>query len=90
MSCLDEYLKRNKDFAAQQSAAGGLMPSLKAVYQAATAEAAEAAIRTGADQVVLLSPACASFDQYPNFERRGDRFRDLVKSLLENPAERQG
>jgi UDP-N-acetylmuramoylalanine--D-glutamate ligase len=28
-------------------------------------------------KVVLLSPACASFDQYPNFERRGDHFREL-------------
>ncbi|MGB0630310.1 MAG: UDP-N-acetylmuramoyl-L-alanine--D-glutamate ligase [Alphaproteobacteria bacterium] len=28
--------------------------------------------------VVLLSPACASFDQYPNFARRGDHFRELV------------
>jgi UDP-N-acetylmuramoylalanine--D-glutamate ligase len=30
---------------------------------------------------VLLSPACASFDQYRNFEVRGDAFRDLVRSL---------
>ncbi len=29
---------------------------------------------------VLLSPACASFDQYPNFEVRGDHFRELVLS----------
>jgi UDP-N-acetylmuramoylalanine--D-glutamate ligase len=29
-------------------------------------------------QVVLLSPACASFDQYANFEARGDHFRQLV------------
>ena len=34
-----------------------------------------------ADAVVLLSPACASFDQYPNFEVRGDTFRALVKAL---------
>ena len=30
---------------------------------------------------VLLSPACASFDQYSNFEARGDHFRALVKAL---------
>jgi UDP-N-acetylmuramoylalanine--D-glutamate ligase len=30
----------------------------------------------------LLSPACASFDQFPDFEKRGDRFREIVKALL--------
>jgi UDP-N-acetylmuramoylalanine--D-glutamate ligase len=30
---------------------------------------------------VLLSPACASFDQYSDFEARGDDFRQLVMSL---------
>ena len=33
------------------------------------------------DPVVLLSPACASFDQYRNFEVRGDAFRGLVLAL---------
>ncbi|MDF5710113.1 MAG: UDP-N-acetylmuramoyl-L-alanine--D-glutamate ligase [Nostoc sp. S4] len=34
--------------------------------------------------VVLLSPACASFDQYPNFEVRGDHFRQLCLAWVEN------
>ncbi len=34
-------------------------------------------------QVVLLSPACASFDQYPNFEQRGDHFRQLCLESLQ-------
>ena len=33
------------------------------------------------EPVVLLSPACASFDQYPNFEVRGKAFTDLVRAL---------
>lgn len=32
-------------------------------------------------RAVLLSPACASFDQYQNFEHRGDHFRQLCSSL---------
>ena len=31
--------------------------------------------------IVLLSPACASFDRFKNFEERGDYFRDIVNSL---------
>jgi UDP-N-acetylmuramoylalanine--D-glutamate ligase len=40
--------------------------------------AARAAARPG--EVVLLSPACASYDQYKNFEARGDHFRALVEA----------
>jgi UDP-N-acetylmuramoylalanine--D-glutamate ligase len=32
-------------------------------------------------ETVLLSPACASFDAFENFERRGDRFREIVAEL---------
>ncbi len=39
----------------------------------------DASAVAAAGEVVLLSPACASFDQYPNFEARGDHFRALVE-----------
>jgi UDP-N-acetylmuramoylalanine--D-glutamate ligase len=48
----------------------------------AVSEAARDAKANGAGEpVVLLSPACASFDQYRNFEVRGDAFRTLVAAL---------
>ena len=48
----------------------------------AVATAAQDAAASGtAGPVVLLSPACASFDQFKNFEDRGDAFRKLVRGL---------
>ncbi|NJO23877.1 MAG: UDP-N-acetylmuramoyl-L-alanine--D-glutamate ligase [Sphingomonadales bacterium] len=44
--------------------------------------ARDAAQRAGAEPVVLLSPACASYDQFKSFEHRGDRFRELVGALV--------
>lgn len=49
-----------------------------ATLDTAVAHAAKA-VQPG--DVVLLSPACASFDQYKDYEDRGDRFRALVQAL---------
>jgi len=41
----------------------------------------EAAAEAEPGETVLLSPACASFDQFRDFEQRGDKFRELVEAL---------
>jgi UDP-N-acetylmuramoylalanine--D-glutamate ligase len=49
--------------------------------KALDAAARDAQAASATEPVVLLSPACASFDQYRNFEVRGDAFRELVRAL---------
>jgi UDP-N-acetylmuramoylalanine--D-glutamate ligase len=67
--------------------AGELFASLLSphmdVAQCVTLERAvgEAAAEAESGDTVLLSPACASFDQFRDFEQRGDRFRELVGAL---------
>jgi UDP-N-acetylmuramoylalanine--D-glutamate ligase len=53
-----------------------------ALEAAAPLAARDAAASSLTEPVVLLSPACASFDQFPDFEKRGDRFREIVAGLL--------
>jgi len=43
--------------------------------------ASDASQAAGPEPVVLLSPACASYDQFRSFEHRGDTFRELVRAL---------
>jgi UDP-N-acetylmuramoylalanine--D-glutamate ligase len=71
-------------------AAGSLATELAPVREAGVAlrrcggmeHAVGAAAKVSAPgQVVLLAPACASFDAYRDFERRGEHFRTLVETL---------
>jgi len=63
-----------------------LAPVLEAGVDLRRCEDLEDAVRHAAaaaapGEVVLLSPACASFDAFDNFEQRGDRFREIVRGL---------
>ena len=61
---------------------GKVEVTLSGDLETAVKQARAQAMKDKADEpVVLLSPACASFDQFDNFEARGDAFRDLVEKL---------
>ncbi len=72
--------KSSDDFAATLEGKVGYQRcgTLDVALAKATADAAQC---PGREPVVLLSPACASYDQFRSFEHRGDTFRDLVRAL---------
>jgi UDP-N-acetylmuramoylalanine--D-glutamate ligase len=76
-SCTGVYLI-GEDAAAIEHALAGVRPPL---LQCGELELAVQACRRAArpGEVVLLSPACASFDQFTDFEARGERFCELVR-----------
>lgn len=60
--------------------------SLEGTMEKAVAAAfADASAAAAMQPVVLLSPACASFDQFRDFEARGDAFRTIVQNLIDHP-----
>ncbi|HEY7299448.1 MAG TPA: UDP-N-acetylmuramoyl-L-alanine--D-glutamate ligase [Xanthobacteraceae bacterium] len=72
------------DFAAELN---GRVPHIitGTLQRALALAAADARAAQAPEPVVLLSPACASFDQFRNFEARGDAFRKLVAELIHSP-----
>lgn len=68
------------------SAASVIEEQLGGIVETIAAETMDRAVRAAHDaadegDMVLLSPACASFDQYRNFEERGEHFETLVNEL---------
>ncbi|PXW74363.1 UDP-N-acetylmuramoylalanine--D-glutamate ligase [Blastomonas natatoria] len=64
-----------------------LMPVTRAELMANAVRSAMTNAKAG--EVVLLSPACASFDQFRDFEARGDSFRKIVDALIGEDATHQ-
>jgi UDP-N-acetylmuramoylalanine--D-glutamate ligase len=64
-----------------EAALGSVVETVRCGTVAAAVHEAYRAARPG--DVVLLSPGCASFDQYRGFEERGDDFRQAVEQLLD-------
>ena len=75
------YGAAREEFAGLLAAAGygGRVEAVEGLEEAVPL-AAEL-VHGGGAAAVLLSPACASFDQYSDFEARGDHFRRLVLAL---------
>lgn len=78
-TCVGVYLIGEASEEIASAIAGAAMPVTECGDLDRAVRAARSAARTG--DVVLLSPACASFDQYADFEARGEHFRSLVRAV---------
>ena len=87
---LEHVRSRAKAVVAIGSSAATLVAGLRGYLPVHTADDVEGAVRAAAAQarpgdVVLLSPAYSSLDQFASFAERGDRFRAAVRSLETRP-----
>ncbi len=85
---LQPFAGRVTEVYAIGEAADALEAALGAVLPVHRVDRLEAAVKAAAEVAkvgdwVLLSPGCASFDQFLNFEKRGERFKELVEALPE-------
>ena len=86
-SQLADYVKSKvKAMVLIGEAKGKIRAALCGLTECRDAATLEEAVRTARDiasagDVVLLSPACASFDMFADFEDRGRHFKEIVKSL---------
>lgn len=62
--------------------AGRVPVTLSGTLDRAVADAYADAVASGREERIVLSPACASFDQFADFEARGERFISLVQDIL--------
>lgn len=76
---------RDAPLLAATLAAHGVPHEIAGTLEDALPAAADAAF-AGAAPLVLLSPACASFDQFSGFDARGERFRALARAIAEGAS----
>ena len=78
----EEFSRWLKKLGIQHTISGTLDVAVEQAHEMAQADRGQ----PGGAGVVLLSPACASFDQYSSYEERGDHFVKLVSKLKEKAA----